>query len=234
VTFQSEVAMRIHDITVPLSAELPAYPEDPPVVITPWNSISGGDIANVSQLSLCSHSGTHIDAPRHFLDSGAPVDQLPLGLLVGKALVVEIRGVKEIGRQELERLHVKGAERLLLKTDNSKLWSRAEFVKEYAALSLEGARYLLEAGVKLVGIDYLSVESFEGDGEVHRLLLGNGIPILEGVNLSDVAPGEYELICLPLKIQGGDGAPVRALLRGGVEPGAEVGFDPHTTKWPLA
>lgn len=226
--------MRIHDITMPLSAELPVYPEDPPIVITPWNSISGGDSANVSQISLSSHSGTHIDAPRHFFDNGASVDELPLGLLVGKALVVEIAGVKKIGRHELERLQIQGAERVLLKTDNSKLWKRAKVVQEFSALSVDGARYLVEAGVKLVGIDYLSVESFEGDGEVHRILLEKGVVILEGINLADVGPGEYELISLPLKIKGGDGAPVRALLRGGVEAGAELGFDPHTTKWPLA
>jgi len=226
--------MRIHDITVSLSAELPIYPEDPPIVITPWNSISGGDSCNLSQISLSTHSGTHIDAPRHFIDSGASVDAVPLGALLGNALVVEIPGVKEIGRHDLERLRIKGAERVLLKTDNSKLWKQTGFVKEYVALSVEAARYLVEAGVKLVGIDYLSVESFEGNGEVHRLLLENGVVILEGVTLADVAPGEYELICLPLKIKGGDGAPVRALLRGGVDPTAQPGFDPHSTKWPLA
>ncbi|HBG05349.1 MAG: cyclase [Geobacteraceae bacterium GWC2_58_44] len=226
--------MRIHDITMPLSAELPVYPGDPPVLITPWSSISDGDTANLSQISLCTHSGTHLDAPRHFIDNGASVDELPLGLLIGKALVAELPGVKEIGRKELERLRIKGVERLLLKTDNSKLWKHEGFVSDFAALSVEGARYLQEAGVKLIGIDYLSVESMEGDGEVHRVLLDNGVLILEGVNLADVAPGEYELICLPLKIQGGDGAPVRALLRGGAEPGAEAAFDPHTTKWPLA
>jgi len=225
--------MRIHDISVPLCAEIPGYPGDPPFVIAPWNSISKGDAANLSKMTLSTHSGTHLDAPRHFIENGATVDTLPLGLLVGKALVVELHGVKEIGRKDLERLRIKGAERLLLKTDNSALWAQSGFSHDFAALSVEGARYLLESGVKLVGIDYLSIESFEGDGEVHRMLLGNGVLILEGVNLADVAPGEYE-ICLPMKIKGGDGAPVRALLRGGAEPGEGAQFDPHTTKWPLA
>jgi len=226
--------MRIYDITMPLSAELPVYPGDFPVVIAPWTRIADGDAANVSRLTLCTHSGTHLDPPRHFSDSGLSVDDIPLGLLIGKALVVEILGAPVVGRRELERLPVKGAERLLIKTGNSELWKKIEFCHDFAALSVDGARYLLEAGVKLVGIDYLSIESCEGDGEVHRMLLDNGVLILEGVNLAEVGPGEYELICLPLKIQGGDGAPVRALLRGAAGPSAEPRFDPHTTKWPLA
>jgi len=226
--------MRIHDITMPLSAELPVYPGDPPAVIVPWTSIAEGDAANVSRLTLSTHSGTHVDAPRHFSESGLTVDDMPLELLVGKALVVQISGVKEIGRQTLERLRVKGVQRLLLKTDNARLWKEGEFSTDFAALSVEGARFLVEAGVKLVGIDYLSVESVEGNGDVHRALLDNGVWILEGANLAGVSPGEYELFCLPLKIKGGDGAPVRALLRGGPEPGGEPGFDPHTTRWPIS
>lgn len=224
--------MRIHDITVPLSAELPVYPGDPPVTVEPWNRISKGDPANLSRITLGSHSGTHIDAPYHFNDAGISVDQIPLELLVGKAQVVEISGVKEIGRKELEKVHVKGVERLLLKTGNSELWNDTEFRSDYVALTVEGAHYLRESKVKLVAIDYLSVEGMDGDGEVHRTLLNGGIPIIEGVNLTGVVPGEYQLICLPLKLKGGDGAPVRALLVG--NPGGEPGFDPHTSKWPLA
>ena len=225
---------KIHDITVPLSADLPVYPGDPPVVIDSWKSIAAGDHSNLSRITLSTHSGTHIDPPRHFIDSGICVDEIPLGLLVGKALVVEIAGVKEIGRDELERLRVRGVDRLLLKTDNSELWNDGAFHHDYAALTVEGARFLLEAGVKLIGIDYLSIESFEGDGEVHRMLLDNGVLILEGLTLADVIPGDYQLICLPLKVKGGDGAPVRALLIGGAESSSEPGFDPHTSRWPLA
>lgn len=224
--------MRIYDITMPLSAELPVYPGDFPVAIAPWTRIADGEAANVSRITLCTHSGTHLDPPRHFSDQGLTVDEIPLGLLIGKALVLEILGVPVIGRKELEHLPVRGVERLLLKTNNSQLWEKSEFSAEFAALSVDGARYLLEVGVKLVGIDYLSVESVEGDGAVHRTLLDNGVLILEGLNLAEVGPGEYELICLPLKIKGGDGAPVRALLRGGA--GAGLSFDPHTTKWPLS
>ncbi|HBA88942.1 MAG TPA: cyclase [Geobacter sp.] len=228
--------MRIHDITMPLSADLPVYPEDPPIVIEPWNRIANGDHANLSRLTFGSHSGTHIDPPRHFSDFGMTVDEIPLELLIGKARVVEITGTKEIGRKELEHLPVRGAERLLLKTGNSRLWQEKGFRTDYAALTLEGAQYLREIGVKLVGIDYLSIEAFDGDGEVHRTLLNGGIVVIEGLNLTDVDHGEYQLICLPLKIKDGDGAPVRALLVGaGAEGGiTEPGFDPHTSRWPLA
>ena len=226
--------MRIHDITMPLSAALPIYPGDPPIVIAPWLSIAQGDLANVSHLTLGSHSGTHLDPPRHFSDAGRSVDEIPLERLIGPALVLEIADASLIGREELSRLPIKGAERVLLKTGNSQFWQESEFHPEYAALSADGARFLVESGVKLIGIDYLSVESPGGSGEVHRTLLDNDVLILEGINLADVLPGEYELICLPLKIKGGDGAPVRALLRGGPENRGEPGFDPHSTKWPLA
>lgn len=226
--------MKIHDITVSISSELPVYPGDPPVMIEPVARIARGDAANVSRLSLGTHSGTHLDPPRHFRDDGAGVDRVPLGLLVGKARVVEIRGAREIGRRELARFPVRGEERVLLKTDNSLLWGRSGFHEEYAFLTEEGARYLLEAGVKLVGIDYLSIERFGGEGAVHRILLDAGVPILEGLNLDGVEPGEYELICLPLKLAGGDGAPVRALLRSREKAGDEPPFEPHSTRWPLS
>lgn len=228
--------MRIHDITMPLSVDLPVYPDDPPIQIDSWSSIVKGGHANVSRISIGSHSGTHIDPPRHFSDFGMTVDQIPLELLIGKAQVVEISGVQEIGRKELEHLPVRGVQRLLLKTGNSRLWQEEGFRSDYAALTVEGATYLRELGVQLVGIDYLSIEPFDGDGEVHRTLLNGGIVVVEGLNLADVNHGEYQLICLPLKIKDGDGAPVRALLIGGSPEGglSEPGFDPHTSKWPLA
>ncbi|HJV33486.1 cyclase family protein [Geomonas sp.] len=226
--------MRIHDITLPLSSELPVYPGDPPIDIAPWTSIADGDVANVSRITLCTHSGTHLDPPRHFDQEGLPVDQIPLDLLVGKAQVVEITNTFEIGRHELERLPVRGVERLLIKTGNSELWKESEFVENYATLTSEGASFLIEVGVRLVGIDYLSIESITGSGDVHHKLLEKGIIILEGLNLAEVAPGEYELICLPLKVKDGDGAPVRAILRGGPEHTTQTDFDPHSSKWPLS
>lgn len=226
--------MRIHDITVALSPDLPCYPGDPPFTVEPWHRIAKGDAANLSRITLGSHTGTHIDPPRHFNDSGITVDEIPLDLLMGKALVVEITGVKEIGRKELEPLQLKGVERLLIKTDNSELWNDKEFRGDYAALTAEGAHYLHHEKVKLVAVDYLSVEKMDGDGEVHRILLNSGIPVIEGVNLSGVVPGEYQLICLPLKLKDGDGAPVRALLVGNPTAAGQPEFDPHTSKWPLA
>ncbi|MBJ6725436.1 cyclase family protein [Geomesophilobacter sediminis] len=205
--------MTIHDITVAISSELPYYPGDVAVSLSPWNSIANGDEANLTRLTLCSHSGTHVDAPRHFNDQGITVDLLPPEIFLGPAVVVEISGVAAIGAQELRQFPLQGAQRVLLKTGNSDLWKSGSFSTDYAALSVDGARYLVELGIKLVGIDYLSVEPFHGNGDVHRALLDNGVIILEGLNLSEVPQGEYELICLPLKIKGCDGAPARALLR---------------------
>lgn len=227
--------MKLYDITVPLSADLPTYPGDPPVTIEPVTRIARGDTANVSRLTLTTHSGTHLDVPLHFRDDGSSVDLLPLSLLVGKARVIDLRGVRAIDRKELARLPVRGEERLLLRTDNSLLWERSGFCTEYACLTPDGADYLLETGAKLIGIDYLSIERFDSDGAIHRQLLDAGIVILEGLNLDGVEAGEYELLCLPLNVRGGDGAPVRALLRSHERPETvERPFDPHTSRWPLS
>ncbi len=226
--------MKIYDITMPVSSDLPTFPGDPRVQIDPVMRIGRGDAANVSRLVMATHSGTHIDAPLHYDDHGAPVDHIPLALLVGKALLVEIHGVRQIGRKELSRLPIGGEERLLIRTGNSLLWERPGFIEDYAYLTADGAEYLLETGVRLVGIDYLSVEAFDGAGLIHRLLLGNGVVILEGLNLDGIPAGSYELICLPLKIPGGDGAPARAILRGRGEAGRGEEFEPHSTRWPLS
>ena len=226
--------MKIYDITVPISPTLPVFPGDPPVRIEPVSRITLGDPANVSHLSMSSHCGSHLDVSRHYSDHGVSVDHIPLTLLVGKALVADLRGVTEIGAKALSRLPLARVERLLLRTDNSLLWDREGFYEAYAHLTEDGAAFLVEKKVRLVGIDYLSVERFDGNGEVHRLLLGNGTVVLEGLNLDGIEAGEYELICLPLKIKGGDGAPVRAILRHREAPREGAEFDPHTSKWPLA
>jgi arylformamidase len=226
--------MKIYDISVSLSDDLPVYPGDPQVEVESMLALAKGDTFNVSRVTMSTHSGTHLDAPCHFLEHGVSIDHLPLSLFVGAALLAEISGVREIGRGELARLPLKGEERLILKTDNSRLWDRPGFQEDYACLTPDGAAYLVEMGIKLVGIDYLSVERFAGEGEVHRFLLGNGVVILEGLNLGGVPAGNYELISLPLKIKGGDGAPVRAILRSRERSGAGAEFDPHTSKWPLA
>jgi arylformamidase len=226
--------MKIYDISITISPDLPVFPGDPPVRIDPVTRLDMGDQSNVSRLTLSSHCGTHIDVARHYSDHGLSVEHLPLTLLTGEALVAELCGIRSIGGAELSRFPLKGVERLILKTDNSLLWEKPGFCEEYAALTPDGARYLVEMGVKLVGIDYLSIDRFDGEGEVHRLLLGNGVIVIEGLNLEGVAAGVYELICLPLKIRDGDGAPVRAILRTKGESAAMSEFDPHSTKWPLA
>ena len=205
--------MKIYDITIPISPSLPTFPGDPQVQIEVVTSVANGDPANVSRIVMSSHSGTHIDVPRHFDDLGLPVDRLPLDQLMGNALVADLRGIVEVNRDVLSGLPLNGVKRLLLRTDNSLLWDREGFVEDYAHVTIDGAEYLLEAGVRLVGIDFLSIEAFRGNGDVHRLLLENGAIILEGLNLAGVEQGRYELICLPLKLSEGDGAPVRAVLR---------------------
>ena len=226
--------MKIYDITVPLTRSMQCYPGDPRYEIFQTAALDRGDVANVSRICMSSHAGTHVDPPRHMDNSKASVDELPLALLVGDALVVELLGIKEIGRKELSSLSIKGHERVLLKTDNSQLWNKSDFSEDYAFLTEEGARYLIEIGVKVVGIDYLSVERFNGDGALHRILLENGVLILEGITLQEVPTGSYELICLPLKIMDGDGAPARAILRSRKDSNAAPEFDPHTTRWPVS
>ena len=225
--------MKIYDITMPLSPALIPYPGDPPVVMESAATLAA-DGANVTRLQLSTHSGTHIDAPRHFLENGTTVDHLPLTLLLGQAQVVDVGEARVLDRELLKRLPVRGHDRILFKSTNSHLWERTGFVAEFAALTADGAGYLLECGVRVVGIDYLSIEPADGDGTVHRLLLAAGTVILEGLNLAGVPAGEYELICLPMKVAGGDGAPVRAILRRDERAETPQGFDPHSSRWPLS
>jgi arylformamidase len=190
------------------------YEGDPGVEIAPRLEIARGDTANVSLLSMGSHTGTHVDAPAHFIEGGATVEALPLDSLIGPALVAEVGCERLIGRCDLEPLPLDGQSRLLLKTRNSALWAAGDFSRDFVALDLEGARYLTERGLRLIGIDYLSIEAFHSPGHpVHRHFLGAGVVILEGLDLGRVAPGVYELVCLPLPVRGIDGAPCRAVLR---------------------
>ncbi len=207
-------AVTVIDISLPIHARMIVYEGDPSVDITPRLEIARGDAANVSLLSMGSHTGTHVDAPAHFIEGGATVEALPLDILIGPALVAEVGAAPHIGRGDLEPLPLDGVSRLLLKTRNSALWAKGTFTRDFIALDLEGARYLVERGVRLVGIDFLSIEQFHSPGHpVHRLLLGAGMVVLEGLDLSRVEPGLFELVCLPLPVTGIDGAPCRALLR---------------------
>lgn len=202
------------DISLPLDADLPTWPGSPRVLCTRRMSIERGDEANVSQLSMDVHSGTHVDAPRHFVDAGATVDEIGLHPFVGAAVVIDTGPARELNAEILAGASIpRDAERLLFRTANSSRPMRAAFREDYAALTLDGAEWLVETcDLRLVGIDYLSIQRFTAPPDVHRTLLGLGLAILEGLNLRDVVPGAYELVCLPLRLVGAEGAPARAIL----------------------
>jgi arylformamidase len=201
--------VKIFDISVPIRPGMVTYEGDPPVHLALALSIAGGASANVSRLDFGVHTGTHVDAPIHFLEGAAGADSLPLGVLIGPAHVVDATGVaEELDEKALRGLGLPEAERLIFKTTNSELWALDRFSPEMVKLTGDGARYLIGRGVRLVGIDYLSV----GDEEAHVELLGAGVVPLEGLDLRDIDAGEYELVCLPLRLVGSDGAPARAVL----------------------
>jgi arylformamidase len=195
--------MRVHDVSVPIRPGMITYPGDPTVSLERVLSITDGALANVSRLDFGVHTGTHVDAPVHFIDGAAAAEQLPPHVLVGPARVV---AAEMLTAEELRRLEL--AERVLFKTPNSNLWDRAEFAHDFVALDGAAASVLLERGVRLVGIDYLSI----GDEDAHRTLLGAGVVTIEGLDLRGVDPGGYQLVCAPLKLVGSDGAPARVFL----------------------
>ncbi|GAC1310708.1 MAG: cyclase family protein [Ktedonobacteraceae bacterium] len=203
------------DVSVPLYTGMTYWPDNPPVVIERAMDIDRGDVANVSKLSLGAHTGTHMDAPLHFIRDGISIDQLPLTATMGPARVIEISDSESIKPAELETQAIQLGERILFKTRNSaRCWQTDEFIKDFVYISKEAASYLAKLQVQTVGVDYLSVGGFFKDGpETHRALLGAGIWIIEGLNLSQVQAGNYELLCLPLKLRGSEGAPARAILR---------------------
>jgi arylformamidase len=204
--------MKIHDISVRISPELVVYPGDPPVEIVPLTQVGPAGDPNTSRLCLSTHAGTHIDPPYHLLPDGTKANEIPLDTLIGECEVVDIGIEDEITLPVLQR-HKITAERVIFKTKNSFLWERKEFSRNYTYLSTAAAEYLATRKLKLVGIDYLSIEKFDAKSlQAHLALLKAGTVILEGVNLSYVKPGKYELFCLPLKIKDGDGAPARAVL----------------------
>lgn len=198
------------DISQPLRSGLPVWPGDPPLEIARL----GEELPSVSHLSLGTHAGTHVDPPAHFIAGAATVDELSLDVLVGDAWLARIGGPGPITAAELERADIPPATaRLLLCTDNASRPATA-FDPDYVALAPDAAQWLLTRGVRLVGIDAPSIEPFDSPGEpVHHLLLAAGVAIVEGLVLGHVLPGAYELICLPLLVRGGDGAPARVVLR---------------------
>jgi arylformamidase len=201
------------DVTVPVRSGMVHFPGDPPIEIKRVLELSKGDPATVSRLSLGVHSGTHVDAPVHFVSDGYGIDSIPLVDLIGPARVVAIRDPRAIHVDELRALEPREGERLLFKTSNSNFWSKDEFAADYVYLSLEGARYLVERGVRTVGIDYLSIGGGNEGAPIHSTLLRASVCIIEGLDLRAIEPGAYEMICLPLRLAGADGAPARVALR---------------------
>jgi arylformamidase len=211
------------DVSVTLRTGMVSWPGDPPASISHALDMERGDPSTVSLLEMGAHTGTHMDAPAHFVRRGIGIDKMPLDAAIGSARVIPIRNRKSIEPDELARHAIRRGERILFKTHNSEhCWDTESFVEEFVHLSATAARYLVERQVRLVGVDYLSVGGFHTDGvETHQALLKAGIWIIEGLNLKRVRPGRVQLICLPLKISGGDGAPARALVRATDRSGRE-------------
>ena len=207
--------MKLYDATLAIHEKMVIFPGDPPFKKEPVSQIQTGDGVNLTRITMGTHLGTHADPPAHFIENGATVDQLSLETLVGPGVVADLRGCSQIDRRALEKAGIADTKRVLLKTDNGPLLLESSFHQDYVHLTEDGARYLVECKLCLVGIDYLSIEQHENPGSpVHHLLLEAGVLVVEGVLLFDIPPGEYEIFCLPLKIKGADGAPARVLLRG--------------------
>jgi arylformamidase len=203
------------DISVPVRNGMVHWPGDPDFHIERATDQEKGDVATVSRMALGVHTGTHMDAPLHFIQNARSIDTMPLEATVGAARVIPIRDRKSITRQELIEHGISAGERILFKTANSQhAWNSDQFDEDFVFISQDAARYLAERGVQTVGVDYLSVGGFREDGpETHNALLRAGIWIIEGLNLGAVEPGEYELVCLPLRLVGAEGSPARAILR---------------------
>lgn len=203
------------DVSVTVRHGMPHWPGNPPIVLERVLDIGRGDECNVSHLAMGVHSGTHMDGPVHFIHGASGLDEMPLDATMGDCRVIEIEDPVAITAEELARHDPRLGERLLFRTRNSqRCWDAAAFVEDFVHVDTGAARLLADVGVRTVGVDYLSVGAYEGDGGlVHRILIDAGIWIIEGLDLDLVAPGAYDLICLPVKLHGSDGAPARAVLR---------------------
>jgi arylformamidase len=205
---------KLYDVSVPVRTGGLIYPGNPEILIEAQQAISKGAGANVSRISFGSHTGTHVDAAKHFFDDGQTVDDIPLERLAGPAILIAVdAGSPSVTAEELRRHDIGSHTRVLIRTRNSSLLSDPEFHRDYVFLAPDGAEYLVEKGVGLVGVDYLSIEQFRsGHHRTHRTLLEQNVVIVEGLDLSAPPPGEYDFYCLPLKLEGLDGAPARAIL----------------------
>jgi arylformamidase len=208
-------APRLIDVSVLLAPGIPTYPGNPEFEFSAVKRVAQGASSNVSRVAMGTHTGTHVDAPRHFFDDKPGVDALPLDLLIGRARVIDLPHRGGITEAHLAAAGLREDLRVLFRTPNSALWNSSDgFHQDYTYLTEEGARFLVAQGVKVVGVDYLSVEQFKKPGApAHHALLGDGVVIIEGLNLSDAEPGPYEMYCLPLRIAGSDGAPARVVLK---------------------
>jgi len=210
--------MRTYDITLTISSDMVNWPSDPPILLDRISKIEEGANANITHLQMSAHTGTHIDAPFHFLNEGDTVENIPIDLLFGRAYVLHLPDEADLITRELVENSTipPRTKRVLFRTRNSELWksTRKTFDENYVALAPDAAEYLVKRGVKLIGIDYFSVAPYGDSVPTHQILLRAGIVILEGLDLSEVGQGRYTLHCLPLKIAGADGAPARAILVG--------------------
>ena len=207
--------MALYDISIMISNELPVWPGDQPVSLQRNKDMHHGDLYTLSQLTATVHVGTHLDAPAHFLKDGQGIDQVDLNKLIGPCYVAHLPVAEAIDAVALERANIPiGTTRLLIRTRNSAYWAQVPLVfhTDFVAIAPSGAEWIVQRGIQLVGVDYLSVGSYEAGIPTHEILLSNGVVPVEGLNLSSIEPGEYQLICLPLKLRDSDGAPARAVL----------------------
>ncbi len=208
--------MKIYDVSILLSEDMHIFPGDPPFTVKKIKEISKGKTANVSSITMGSHTGTHIDPPLHFVKDSQGIDKIQLDRFIGRARVIDLCSIDtEITKKDLEEFDEKitRGDIVLFKTKNSEMWNGKKFQEDFIYLTTDAGQYLLKKGIKTVGIDYLSIEEYGNKtAPVHHLLLENGVFIIEGLNLKDIKPGEYFFVCLPLKIKEGDGAPARAIL----------------------
>ena len=203
------------DISLTIHPGMPYWPDNPAVSVEPSQCLAHGDVCNVSKLTIGTHTGTHVDGLNHFIKGAIGIDKMPLDATIGKARVIKIEDPKQIKVAEIEPHNLQEGERILFKTQNSDRALQSDtFIEDFVHISTDAAKYLAQKKVRTVGVDYLSVGGYEGNViDVHHALLGSGIWAIEGLNLSQVEPGEYELICLPIKLKNGDGGLARAILR---------------------
>jgi arylformamidase len=202
------------DISYTITDKMVHWPGDVPVTISKSHDMNKGDEANVTALGFSAHTGTHIDAPLHFIRDGKDVSEIPLEVLIGRAHVVHVKSEKFISIGDVKDIALEKGDRILFRTRNSDIdWLMKPFTEDYVYLSADAAEYLYQKGIAAVGVDYLSVGGMENGSEVHRILLGNEILIIEGLALRNIEEGIYEMICLPLKIKSSDGSPARVIIR---------------------